>query len=240
MTTPVFVSSVPSLNHATLTLSGDNATPTILGNFGTIQLNGNGFHLQGALSPAPLHAAKDLNAKAAGFFAEPVWVTLGIEVTNRVNFVSFQGAFGSSTGAVGQLSVYWNTNLIGAADERMVKPGLQDYTFGLPQTYTDGTHSLGFRLDTYTNVASSLSITNISLGFAGLTEPISLRIRGFSTNGVALTISAPTNFNYLVQGSTNLIDWESLGVVANTNGTVEAFDSGATNYSRQFYRVLVP
>ena len=64
--------------------------------------------------------------------------------------------------------------LLGVLDETVTTPGLQNYSFALPATYSSSNYVLGFRLDSFTNVISSISITNVSLDFAGLTNPITL------------------------------------------------------------------
>lgn len=47
-------------------------------------------------------------------------------------------------------------------------------------------------------------------------------------------------FNYLLQRSTNLVDWTPSALLLNTNGTVLFTDFSATNSAQRFYRALLP
>ena len=205
---------------------------------GTVIVGINGLDLYTSLF-SPLNVKPLTPTPSGNTVGSPVWLSLGIAVTNRINFVSFDARFTSATNAAGLLTVYWNTNEIGVADETVTPPGLQNYSFALPATYSSGNYVLGFRLDSFTNIVSSISITNVSLGFAGLTNTITLGIsRAGGSN--QLTLNGPTNYNYLVQSSSNLVDWIPAVIVANTNGTVLFNDPAATNYSRRFYRAVSP
>ena len=172
-------------------------------------------------------------------FGSPAWLSLGIAVTNPINFLRFDAQFTSATNSAGLLTVFWNTNEIGVADETVTMPGLQTYSFALPAMYSSGNYVLGFRLDSFTNIVSSISITNVSLGFAGLTNTVTLGInRAGGSN--QLTLNGPTNYNYLVESSSNLVDWIPTAIVANTNGTVFFPIPAATNANAQFYRAVSP
>jgi len=46
------------------------------------------------------------------------------------------------------------------------------------------------------------------------------------------------NIAYVVQGSTNLVDWQTLGSVTSTNGFIDFLDTAATNFNSRYYRVL--
>ena len=201
---------------------------------GTVYVAANGFDLFTSL----ISPIKSQNW-STNTFGSPVWLSLGIAVTNRVNFMRFDAGFTSATNAAGLLTVYWNTNEIGVADETVTTPGLQTYSFALPAMYSSGDYVLGFRLDSFTNIVSSISITNVSLGFAGLTNTVTLGIsRVNGTN--QMTLAGPTNYNYLVQSSSNLVDWIPAFIVPNTNGTAVFSDAAATNYSQRFYRAVSP
>ena len=223
--------SVPVQHNHNLLLDGLSA----LWN-GTVYVTDNGFDLVTTLIE-PLKPKTPI--PSANTFGSPVWLSLGITVTNRVNFVSFDARFTSATNAAGLLTVYWDTNEIGVADETVTTPGLQNYSFALPATYSSGNYVLGFRLDSFTNIVSSISITNVSLGFAGLTNAVALGISHASGNN-QLTLTGPTNYNYLVQSSSNLVDWIPAVIVPNTNGTVLFPIPAATNSNAQFYRAVSP
>jgi len=63
-----------------------------------------------------------------------------------------------------------------------------------------------------------------------------------STNGQArFQITGTENRRYLIQASTNLVQWTDLSTIAAAPGAVEFTDSTATNFSFRFYRaVLAP
>ena len=46
------------------------------------------------------------------------------------------------------------------------------------------------------------------------------------------------NIDYVVQSSTNLVDWQTLGGVTSTNGYIDFVDTAATNFNARYYRGL--
>lgn len=170
----------------------------------------------------------------------PIWFTALVPITNSVNLVSFDSQF-LSHGAEGLLSVYRNTNILGSIDERVVVQGLRHYTFGLQTTQTNGTYSLGFRLDAFSAIQSSVIVTNVALGFVGVRESFSLSFTSSFTNGLpVLQLNGPSGFTYIVEASTNLVDWETAAVLINTNGTVRFIDSNSIGSASRFYRAVAP
>ena len=238
--------------NSKLTVSGAGAVPVLASPTGTVQVNNNliqllsGYTLplplpQQRLSPANLRLAAGSLVTASLPVLEPAWVSLGVTVTNLVNYVKFEAGFTSAAGAQGVCSVYWGTNLVGLLDERVGSSGLPTYRFPLPETYTNGVFTLGFRLDAYTTTQSSLTLTNIVTGFFGITNPPALTVTGGATNGPALiTLTGPTNFYSLLQSSTDLTNWSPVATLVNSNGVVQFSDMGATNQVRRFYRAVVP
>jgi hypothetical protein len=171
---------------------------------------------------------------------DPAWLAVGLTITNAVNFIQFDGGFTDTNGAQGLLTVYWNTNQIGMVDERAASPGLQTYRFALPGTVTDGLYTLGFRLDAFTN-ASSITVTNVATGFVGITQPITLDMMRMGTNNApVLKLTAAPGYNYMVQSSTNLVDWLPTALLVNTNGSVLFADPAVTNGGARFYRAVMP
>jgi hypothetical protein len=167
----------------------------------------------------------------------PAWLAMGLTVTNAVNFVQFDAGFTDTNAAQGLLTVYWNTNQIGMVDERVAATNLQTYRFTLPGTVTSGLYTLSFRLDSFAG-SSSVAVTNVATGFVGVTQPITLNIS--LTNGAPmLQLTGPSGYIYLVQTSTNLVDWTPTAMLANTNGTVSFIDLSVTNSSQQFYRAVL-
>jgi len=61
------------------------------------------------------------------------------------------------------------------------------------------------------------------------------------TNGIVnLTASGPTNLLYVVEGSTNFVNWTKLGVVFNASGNIRFTDTHANEFASRFYRVSIP
>ena len=57
---------------------------------------------------------------------------------------------------------------------------------------------------------------------------------------VRLTVEGQVNFLYVIEASTNLMQWTKIGVRTNLAGTVDFTDLAATNYPQRFYRAIVP
>jgi hypothetical protein len=167
----------------------------------------------------------------------PAWLAIGVTVTNPVNWVAFDAAFASTNTAEGLLTVYWNTNRLGTLDERVTDAGLHGYRFALPDTVSSGLNVVGFRLDSFNGTRSTATVTNVALGYAGLTQPITLAMLPPASNAPTwLSLTAPAGFNYTVETSTNLQSWTPSALLVNTNGTVLFADPAATNGNQRFYR----
>lgn len=173
--------------------------------------------------------------------ASPAWLAVELPITRKVNFVSLETRFTSVSGSDGLLSVYWGTNVVGSVDESVALPGTQKHMFPLPETPSGGTKMLGFRLDAFSSVQSSVVVANVVLGFVGLREPFSLSLTGMSAGGSpALKLVGPSGFNYRLEFSTNLVHWSTLAVLVNTNGRVRFVDQTSTNTTTRFYQAVVP
>ena len=202
---------------------------------GSVGVFGQGFNLnrQGSSPVPPGRQPKDVG--------DPVWLAVAVEVTNAVNFVEFEAGFSGIAGGQGLMTLYWNTNQIGMVDERVALAGLQSYRFALPGTFSEGLYTLSFQLDTFTNLASSITVTNVATGFVGITEPLRLTMLPPGTNAVPLLqLTGAAGYHYMVEGSTNLVDWTPRVLVVNSNGMTQFPDPGATNTNRRFYRAVMP
>jgi hypothetical protein len=182
--------------------------------------------------------AKNANSESSTNI--PAWIAVAVEATNRVNVVQFEAAFASGNGPPGLLSVFWNTNLIGTVDGRAVDPGLNVYRFGLPTAVIGGLYSLSFRLESFDGEPSSVTVTNISVGFAGVTQPTTLNISSGLNGGPIFRLTGPSNVTHLVETSTNLVDWNAWALFANTNGTLSFEDTSTVDSSAKFYRISPP
>lgn len=191
-----------------------------------------------------INAPEKVNIRGIDFTlktASPAWLAATLPITNRVNLVSFEAAFISTSGAEGLLSVYWETNIISSVDERVALSGMRQYQFPIPETVSSGTRTLGFRLDAFSAIQSSVTVTNVALGFAGVREPFSLSFIGSDANRLPiLQLNGPSGYNYSVETSINLTDWKTIAILVNTNGTVRFVDPNTNNATARFYRAVAP
>lgn len=226
---PLHLNGQVNLNLAAYDTSADGATVI---DFSAFDLSSTIFFPAPNGAPSPGKSAMSTNG--------PAWLAVAMAITNSVNFVQFDSEFTSTNGAEGLLTVYWNTNQIGMIDERVTSPGLQTNRFALPTVVTTGLYALSFRLDTFNGTASRITVTNVATGFAGVKEPITLAVVGSTNRTPTLKLTGAAGFNYLLQSSTNLVNWTPSALLLNTNGTVLFTDSSATNSSQRFYRALLP
>lgn len=171
----------------------------------------------------------------------PAWLATVVSNTNPVNSVSFDARFSGVTGSEDMLTVYWDTEVIGTIDERVVEPGLQHYSFKFQNATANSSYVLSFRVDPFTSAKSSAILTNIVLHQVGISQPFSL---ASTTNTVGdlrvLELTGEAGFAYGIQASTNLIDWTDIVELINTNGAVRFYDQDATNHPTRFYRGIAP
>ena len=214
--------------------------PNSMSSLGAALSGSSGINLSStSLQITPLGKFKPLDENSTSSTNSPAWFAVGLTITNFVNFVQFDSEFTDSNNAEGLLTVYWDTNQIGTVDERVVSPGLQTYRFYLPNTVTNNVYVLGFRLDSFDNTSSSIMVTNVATGFIGITTPLTLGLT-LTNSTPLLQLTGASNYNYLVQTSTNLVDWTPTALLVNSNGTVLFPDSSAANSSTRFYRAIMP
>jgi hypothetical protein len=73
------------------------------------------------------------------------------------------------------------------------------------------------------------------------TLPVMLRLglnapSAFSTNGLGFNFQAPLGFSYVIQASTDLVNWQPFTNFIGTNAIMFFQDTSATGFSRRFYR----
>ena len=95
-------------------------------------------------------------------------------------------------------------------------------------------------VQTLTNVGARQILTVVEHQIGATNAPAVTGI-SHSTNGsVSLSASGNPGFLYVFWGSTNLVNWNWLGVRSNATGTVQFSDLQATNHPSRFYRVSIP
>ncbi len=177
------------------------------------------------------------------FSGSPAWISTVVTSTNPINYVAFDAEFTSGIGAQGILTVLWDTDSIGTLDERVVQPGIQHYEFKFPNATSYSPHVLGLRLDPFTNIQSTIAITNIVFNQVGVGLPFSLSVTTNIVDGLrVLRLDGEAGFNYNIQASSDLTstNWVDIAILANTNGTVFFYDQDSPNHSLRFYRAVVP
>jgi len=176
-------------------------------------------------------------------------VTFGFAVPGPA--VSGFGLSGTNSGMLlkwnGQTSyqyqVQWTTNLLSPVTWNTVSNIVLTSTTGIFTFYDDGSLTGGFgpakfyRLIAYpylTPIPQALSISSVSVTSVG------------GTNDLAIQWSAPTNYHYGIQWTTNLSlpfsNWSSVTnpVLTQTNGVYTFIDNGQTGSpaSAKFFRLL--
>jgi len=100
-----------------------------------------------------------------------------------------------------------------------------------------------FKLFTNATVSASAFRTNFDNSIAVLApfliEPIYLTSQGFSNGGFQLRFAGAPGGNYVLQASTNLLDWTSISSNTATTNSLNLFDLNATNFPSRYYRVLL-
>ena len=109
--------------------------------------------------------------------------------------------------------------------------------FSLPGTWTPGSYLVTGSVNINSGTEQVLAgvyvvpVAPIILGFSSS--------RPLGTNLVNLMLSGPVSSNYLVEASTNLINWTPIATFSTTNSPFYFTDPDATNYSQRFYRALL-
>ena len=90
------------------------------------------------------------------------------------------------------------------------------------------------------NVAGSVASSNAVLSIAAAQPPRFDLISLLADQRVDLLLSGATGSVYVLEASSNLLDWSSLATLTNTNGAFEFIDDPATNAQRAYRARLAP
>jgi hypothetical protein len=81
----------------------------------------------------------------------------------------------------------------------------------------------------------------IAQGTLPITLKLNLKVPALAkTNGLGLNLEGPLGFHYTIQTSTNLTSWQPWTNFTTTTQPFNFSDLAATNYSRRFYRAVIP
>jgi len=103
-------------------------------------------------------------------------------------------------------------------------------------------YSGAFNLSSNAIISASAYETNFINSAAAsavfVIQPLAFTSEGFVTNVFRLSFSGAAGSNYVLQASTNLVNWTPLFTNTATSNMFDLFDSQATNFPYRFYRVL--
>jgi hypothetical protein len=91
-------------------------------------------------------------------------------------------------------------------------------------------NSAGFVL----SATASLTVTNPSVKLSAASG------QSMTSSGFTFQFSIPVGSTYVIQASTNLINWTSIATNVSATGTATFTDPAAANFGRRLYRVMVP
>lgn len=247
---PVVLGGTSGIDQGAIPLNSNGyinltALPYTIGSTGSIQFTGGSFTASTGGTEFAMAQARSIPGAATTAVAPsgaPAWTSIAVELTSAVNYVSFNAEFTSAAGAVGLLSVFWNDQKIGEIDERNVLPGVQSYFFEVDGSYTDRNNSLGFRLDQFSAVISTVSVSNVTTGYGGVSGPMNLAVGKLPANPAPiLTLTGLTNYTYLIEASEDLLNWEPMAAVTLDAGVTVSFeDLDAHLFPKRFYRAVSP
>jgi uncharacterized repeat protein (TIGR02543 family) len=190
---------------------------------GPAQLSGNILSLTGwgtvtvrASQPGNSMYAAAVNVDQALIVLPPNNTIGAAQFTNGGFQLAFYGTEGSN------YTLQASTDLVHWAS-------ILNFTCTNTPTFAVDTQAKNYSIRFYRITQGTLVIP-ITLGF-NTTQPL-------SANGFMLTVQGPLGSNYVIQVSTNLINWQPLTIFVSTNATMYFQDTSATNFSRRFYRAI--
>lgn len=152
--------------------------------------------------------------------------------------VNAGGSASLSVGASGTapLSYQWRmngTNLIGRSTALLSVAAVQLADAGIYSVVVSNGCGVVTSADAVLNL--------IPVAPAGPVLPVTLQSMTNRASGVRLSFTGPAGKAYVAQASTNLVDWEPVGLATNSgNGTFEFEEAKAAGYRSRFYRITAP
>jgi len=173
-----------------------------------------------ALSPAEILSIYNARSDGKCFPIAPVILS---QPTNQTVLVGNTASFQVVASGTSPLNYQWNfngTNISGATNTSFTLAGAQ-------------LSDAGNYFVVVTNIADNVTSSNAVLSVYSSAVPIMNAVSFSGGNGFQFAVTGVPGFNYAVQSSTNLINWQSLI----TNPSPFNFtDTNAAEFPQQFYR----
>ena len=239
-------------SNTTLTMDGNMIVQAVFGTTLGVTVTGNGAVTVDPVSasypygttlrltgqPAPGYSFDTWGNAAAGITANPLYFT----ITNGAPVVST--LFTPVT--VGTVSLTVQTSGHGKVQ---VSPPANSYSLNASVTLTavpdPGQQFIGWSGDaggTTTNL--SLTLNQSKTVIATFSHMPNLNadppLNGLFNSGFRLLVTSDFGAVSILEGSTNLSDWETIGTFTNIYGTTQFTDPAATTNNATFYRLLLP
>ena len=80
-------------------------------------------------------------------------------------------------------------------------------------------------------------VNSVAASALFLVQPLSFTSQGFTANGFQLGFAGALGSNYVLQASTNLLNWTPISTNLALTNYFSWLDPQATNYPRRYYRV---
>lgn len=216
------------------TVSGQTTTPAGVSNI--VLFAGGGSH---SLALVPDRGPTALNQLASGFVNADLLITLaGSDPDNDV--LAFRVTSLPSAGALYQFDNATRGAQIGLADTAVTDAAGRLWFAPAPNQV--GAPYAAFNFTAHDEfISSAPAQVSIDLGLPAA-PVLDASASGLATDGAfQLALTGSTNAAYRVWASTNLLDWEELGLTTpGAPGWSLFLDAAATNWPQRFYRATAP
>jgi len=81
-------------------------------------------------------------------------------------------------------------------------------------------------------------VNSVAASAIFLVQPLHFTAQGFTTSGFQLGFAGALGSNYVLQASTNLLNWTPISTNTALTNFFNWLDPQATNYPQRYYRVL--
>ena len=158
-------------------------------------------------------------------------VTMTVKLTN----LTAAGQTGLLTLTMTNATLPWGTNF--TQSFTVAAAGATNLAFGLPGTIPPGQYPLSVTLSMNGGSGQVLA------GVYTMPPPLITLALGpapaWSSNGLSLALQGPLGSNYLIQASSDLVNWTPFRFFGITNSPFFFNDISATNFTARFYRAML-